>query len=85
MPMLSPAGSLPRPNPGSSWLNTKLVGLVAYLSDLFNKAEAYRRPVSRELVLDLVCPAAQVEGDAPTAPADPLLTDLLQQWETEHP
>jgi hypothetical protein len=79
MPMLSPAGLLPRPNPGSSWLNTKLVGLVAYLSDLFNKAEAHRRPVSRELVLGLVRPTAPAEGDAPSpAPADPLLTDLLQ-------
>ncbi|QKG56972.1 site-specific integrase [Hymenobacter sp. BRD128] len=80
-----PGRLIAKAEPGSSGLNTKLAGLVADLSDLFNKAEAHRQPVRREQVLALVRPAAPEAGNGPVAPPDPLLTDLLQQWEHEHP
>jgi hypothetical protein len=75
-----------KPEPGYTTLNTRLLGLVADLTDLFTKAEAHRQSVPRAQVLALV--AKPVTAGAPAATesvVDPLLTDLLQQWETEHP
>jgi integrase len=72
-----------KPEPGHAALNTRLLGLVADLTDLFTKAQAHRQLVSRAQVLALVAkPGA--DTPAPDAPADPLLTELLQQWEEEH-
>jgi integrase len=77
--------TIAKAEPGSTDLNTKLTQLVADLADLFNKATANRQPVSREQVLALI---AKPSKDKPT-PAeqeldDPLLYDLLLQWENEH-
>lgn len=69
--------------PGSSSLNTKLTTLVAELADLFNKADAHRQAVSRAQVLALVARPVVASVAEPLAD-DPLLTDLLQQWEEEH-
>lgn len=77
--------TIAKAEPGSSGLNTKLAGLVAELTDLFNKADAHRRSVGRAQVLALVARPITAEAVVPAAPADPLLTDLLQQWEHEHP
>jgi hypothetical protein len=71
--------------PGAAGLNTKLTALVAELTDLFNKADAHRTPVPRAAVLGLVAKPAKAVAVAPEAPADPLLTELLKQWEAEHP
>ena len=73
--------TIAKAEPGSSGLNTKLAGLVAELTDLFNKADAHRQSVGRAQVLDLVARPITAEAVVPAAPADPLLTDLLQQWE----
>jgi integrase len=70
---------------GASTLNTKLTALVADLTDLFHKAAANRQAVAREQVLALVRPAAAKPTSEPAAPEDPLLIDLLKQWEKEHP
>lgn len=71
---------------GANNLNTRLAGLVADLTDLFNKAEANRLPVARDQVLALVArPVAAGPPPAPEAAPDPLLTDLLRQWQDEHP
>jgi hypothetical protein len=84
----APAGKplVAKAEPGSANLNTRLLGLVADLTDLFNKADAHRQPVPREQVLALVAkPVAPSATPEPAAVPDPLLTDLLQQWEAEHP
>lgn len=82
-----PGRTIAKAEPGASNLNTKLTGLVAELNDLFNRAEAHRQPVPREQVLALVAkPVAEsIAPVLPLPPPDPLLTDLLAQWETEHP
>jgi integrase len=76
--------TIAKAEPGSSGLNTKLTTLVAELADLFNKAEANRQLVSREQVLALVAKPQLVAVAPPPEVDDPLLTDLLQQWENEH-
>ncbi|MGI4862393.1 MAG: phage integrase SAM-like domain-containing protein [Janthinobacterium lividum] len=78
-----PGRTIAKAEPGSTGLNTKLTALVADLADLFNKADAHRQAVSREQVLALVAKPVATPAAAPVVD-DPLLTELLQQWEDEH-
>ncbi len=80
--------TIAKAEPGSPGLNTKLAGLVAELTDLFNKADAHRQAVSREQVLALVRKPGQAVAPAAAAPPDPLDTTFLNyyaQWQQEHP
>lgn len=70
---------------GHAALNTRLTAIIADLTDLFNKAQAHRQAVPRTDVLALVAKPTAAPEVAPEAPADPLLTELLKQWEVEHP
>jgi integrase len=76
--------TIAKAEPGSSGLNTKLTTLVAELSHIFNKAEAHRQVVSRDQVLALVAKPEPILVQPVAEVEDPLLTDLLQQWEDEH-
>jgi len=70
---------------GHAALNTRLTALVADLTDLFHRATANRQAVTREQVLALVRPPAPAPAPVvPEGPPDPLLTELLAQWEKEH-
>jgi len=70
---------------GHAALNTRLTAIIADLTDLFNKAQAHRQAVPRADVLALVANPIASSITIPETPADPLLTDLLKQWEIEHP
>jgi nucleotide-binding universal stress UspA family protein len=82
----APAGKplVTKAEPGAANLNTRLLGLVADLTDLFNKAGANRLPVGRALVLALTARPGKASPEPVPEVVDPLLTDLLQQWEDEH-
>jgi integrase len=84
VPTAKAGRTIAKAEPGSSGLNTKLTTLVAELADIFNKADAHRQVVSREQVLALVAKPQPVAVASVPEVEDPLLTDLLQQWEYEH-
>jgi integrase len=84
VPTAKAGRTIAKAEPGSSSLNTKLTTLVAELADIFNKADAHRQAVSREQVLALVAKPQPVLVQPVAEAEDPLLTDLLQQWEDEH-
>jgi integrase len=80
--------TIAKAEPGSAGLNTKLAGLVAELTDLFNKADAHRQVVAKEQVLALVRKPGKVIEPITRPALDPLDTTFLNyyaQWQQEHP
>jgi integrase len=79
-----PGRTITKAEPGSADLNTKLTQLVADLSDLFNKAASHRQVVERTQLLALIAKPGKEKPGPEAVAEDPLLVDLLQQWENEH-